>query len=231
MAPPPLINPSLRTNGGDDGAAGALASATSAEKKQGSRAPRGLKVLNNFGSVPALRNPARVAKIDGGVAEAEAAGGSPRKQPHGPSPRKKPHREETFLICLDQAKATAKHGQTEPRADGGHPKKGLPKMTKAPPVTQEDDGLDNLDKDEEEVDSKDDEGGDLDDNNEELDAARHEATRESIPARPRGAKCDGGANDRTDGGCPKNSLPKTTSDLDDDNEELDDGGIVDDEGL
>ena len=34
MAPatPPLINPSLRTNGGDDGAAGALASATSAEK-------------------------------------------------------------------------------------------------------------------------------------------------------------------------------------------------------
>ncbi len=38
--------PFLRTNGGDDGAAGALASATSAEKKQGNRAPRGPKVLN-----------------------------------------------------------------------------------------------------------------------------------------------------------------------------------------
>jgi hypothetical protein len=98
-----------------------------------------------------------VAKIDGGVVEAEAAGGSQRKQPHGPSPRKKPHSEETFLICLDRTKATAKHGRTEPielegdpddRADGGRPKKGLPKMTKAPPVTQEDDGVDDLDKDE-----------------------------------------------------------------------------------
>ena len=85
---PPLINPSLQTNGGDDGVAGALDSATSAEKKQGSRALRGPKVSNNFGSVQACRNPACRAKIDGGVAEAEAAGGSPRKKPHGPSPWK-----------------------------------------------------------------------------------------------------------------------------------------------
>jgi hypothetical protein len=116
MAPttPPFINPSLRTNGGDDGAAGALASATSAEKKQGNRAPRGPKVSNNFEVAPTRRNPARGAKIDGGVAEAEAAGGSPRKKPRGPSPRKKLRGEETFLLRLDRAKATAKCGRTEP---------------------------------------------------------------------------------------------------------------------
>ena len=294
MAPttPPFINPSLRTNGGDDGAAGALASATSAEKKQGSRAPRGPRVSNNYGSFPARRNPTRGAKIDGGVAEAEAAGGSPRKTPRGPSTRKKPRGEETFLLRLDQAKATAEHGRTEPveldgdpddRADGGRPKKGLPKTTKAPPVTQEDDGVDDLDSNEEEVDSEDDEGledgvaardeakresiparprgakcdGGADnrtnsgrpkeDDDEELDAARDNAMCESILARPRGTKRDGGENDRTDGGGrPKNSLAKTTGnldyddeeldngdieDLEDDNEELDDGDIKDDEGL
>ena len=294
MAPttPHLINPSLQTNEGEDSAAGALASATSAEKKQGSRAPRGPRVSNNYGSFPARRNPTRGAKIDGGVAEAEAAGGSPRKKPRGPSTRKKPRGKETFLLRLDQAKATAEHGRTEPveldgdpddRADGGRPKKGLPKTTKAPPVTQEDDGVDDLDSNEEEVDSEDDEG--LEDGV----AARDEAKRESIPARPRGAKCDGGAdnrtnsgrpkkdddeelnaardnamcesilarpcgtkrdggeNDRTDGGGrPKNSLAKTTGnlnyddeeldngdieDLEDDDEELDNGDIKDDEGL
>ena len=88
MAPtaPPLINPSLRTNGGDDGAAGALASATSAKKKQGSRAPRGPKISNNFNPVPARRNPARGAKFDGGVAESEAAGGTPRKKQEAARP-------------------------------------------------------------------------------------------------------------------------------------------------
>jgi hypothetical protein len=123
MAPttPPLINPSLQTNGGDDGAAGALASATSARKKQGSRALRGPKVPNNFSSFPARRNPARVARIDGGVAEAEAAGGSPRKKPHGSSPQKKPRGEETFLLRLDRAKATAEHGRTEPIELEGNP--------------------------------------------------------------------------------------------------------------
>jgi hypothetical protein len=157
MAPttPPFINPSLRRNGGDDGAAGVLASATSAEKKQGSRALRGPKVSNNFGSVPTCRNPVRGAKINGGVAEAEAAGGSPRKKPRGPSPRKKLRGEETFLLRLDQAKATAEGGRTEPigledpqcnpqgdpddrteagrLAESGRPKDALPKTTKPPP--------------------------------------------------------------------------------------------------
>jgi len=232
MAPttPSLINPSLRTHGGDDGAAGALASATSAEKKQGSRAPRGPKVSNNFEAAPTRRNPARGAKIDGGVAEAEAAGGSPRKKPHGSSPRKKPRGEETFLLRLDWAKATAEHGRTEPIklegnpddwADGGRPKKGLPKTTKAPPITQEDDGVDDLNLDEEEVDSEDDDGV----------ATRDKAMRKSIPARPCGAKRDGDANDRTDGGRPKNSLPKTAGDLDENDKELNDGEIDDNEDL
>ena len=155
--------------------------------------------MNNFGPVQACRNPARVAKLNGGMAEAEAAGGSPRKKPHVPLPRKKPHGKETFLLRLDRAKATAKHGRTEPielegdlgdRADGGRPKKGHPKTTNAPRVTQEEDGMDDLDPEEEEVDSNDDEGGNLDDNDEELDAARDEATLEST-------KRDGGAIDRT----------------------------------
>jgi hypothetical protein len=217
MAPttPPLINPSLQTNGGDDSTAGALASDTSAEKKQGSRAPRGPKVLNNFGSVQACRNPACLAKINGSMVEAEAAGGSPRKKPYSPSPRKKPCGEETFLLCLNRAKAIAKHGWTEPielegdpddRANGSRPKKGLPKTTKAPPVTQEDDGMDDLDSDEEEVDSKGDKGGNLDDDEEELDAACNKVTLESIPARPRGDKRNGSVNNRTNG-VTRESIP------------------------
>ena len=147
-----------------------MASATSAGKKQGSRAPRGPKVSNNFEAAPARRNPARGAKIDGGVAEAEAAGGSPRKQPRGPSPRKKLRGEETFLLRLDRAKATAERGRTEPirledpqgdpqgdpddrteagrLAEGGRPKDALPKTTKPPPITQEGDE-EELDMDEE----------------------------------------------------------------------------------
>jgi hypothetical protein len=239
MAPttPSLINPSLRTNGGDDGAAGALASATSAEKNQGSRAPRWPKVSNNFGSVPTRRNPARGAKIDGSVAEAEVAGGSPRKKPHGPSPRKKPRGEETFLLRLDRAKATAERGRTEPigledpqgdpqgdpddrtetggLSEGGRPEKVPPRTTNPPPVTQEDAGADDLDSEEEELDGDDDDddglkrrsvvhertdGGRPKEGDEEaLDAARDEATRASIPDRPRGtSKRDGSENDLTD---------------------------------
>ncbi len=101
-------------NRGDDGAAGALARATSAEKKQRRRAPRGPKDSNNFGSVPTRQNPARVAKIDGGVAEAEVAGRSTRKKPHGQSPRKKPRGEKTFLFRLDREKAATEQGRKEP---------------------------------------------------------------------------------------------------------------------
>ena len=57
---------------------------------------------------------------------------------------------------------------------GGRPKKGLLKTTKAPRVTQEDNG-DDLDLEKEEVDIKDDDDLD-DDNDKELDAARDEAT-------------------------------------------------------
>ena len=53
----------------------------------------------------------------------------------------------------------------------------------------------------------------------------------SIPARPRGAKLDGGVDDRTDGGRPKKSLPMTTGNLDDYDEELDDGDTEDNGGL
>ncbi len=141
---------------------------------------------NNFGSVQARRNPAHGAKIDNGVAEAEAAGGSPRKKPHGPSPPKKLRGKETFLFRLDWAKATAEHGRTEPlelegdpddRADGGRPKEGVLKTTKAPRVIQEDNG-DDLDSEEEEVDSEDDDDF-ADDDDDELDADGDEAAASS----------------------------------------------------
>jgi len=205
------------------------------------------------------------------MVEAEAAGGSPRKKPHSLSPRKKPRGEGTFLLCLDRAKATAERGRTEPIelegdpedwTEGGCPRKAPPKMTKPPPITQEDDRFGDLASEEEEVDSEDDEGLEAgvasrdearrlvesisarprvakrdggandggrpkEDDDEERDAFRDGATRKVIPACPRGTKREDGKNDRTDGGGrPKNSL-KTTGDLEDDDEELDDGDIRD----
>jgi len=152
------------------------------------------------------------------VAEAEAAGGSTKKKPRGPSPRKTLRGEETFLLCLDRAKATAEHGRTEPielegdpedLTEGGRPKK--PKTTKAPPVTQEDDGFGDLASEEEEFREDDVVDEELDANG---IAARDAATRESIPARPRGAR-------RNSCGRPKNSFPRSGDDLDDnDDEEL-----------
>ena len=94
----------------------------------------GPKVSHNFGSVPTRRNPARVAKIDGGMGEAEVAGGSPRKKPHG-----QPRGEETFLLRLDRGKAATEQGRkesiglVEDRAEGGRPKEALPKTMKPPP--------------------------------------------------------------------------------------------------
>ena len=108
------------------------------------------------------------------------------------------------------------------------PGKRPPKTTKPPPITQEDDGFGDLASEEEEFDED-----DVDD--EEFDAngiaAHDEATRESISARTRGAKRDGDANDRTDGGRPKIALLKTTGDLAYDDEELDDGGTEYEEDL
>jgi len=135
------------------------------------------------------------------VAEAEAAGGSPRKKPPGSSPRKKPRSEGTFLLCLDRAKATAEHGRMEPFelegyleewAEGRRPRKAPPKTTKPPPITQEDDGYDDLASEEEKFDED-------NVNDEEVDAndvaPRDEAFVESILARPHGAKQDSGAHD------------------------------------
>jgi hypothetical protein len=58
-----------------------------------------------------------------------------------------------------------------------------------------------------------------DDDDEELDAARDEARRRSLSARTRGATRDDGANDPAVGG--RSRIPKTTGDLDDDDEDLD----------
>ena len=84
----------------DGGAAGAVAVAMSAGKKQVRKAPGGLetpRVSNNFGR----RNPPCAAKFDGGVREPELAGGTP-------SPRKKAQdKEDLSLDRLDQKKAFA----------------------------------------------------------------------------------------------------------------------------
>ena len=82
-------------------------------------------------------------------------------------------------------------------------------MTKPPPVTQEDAGAGDLDSEEEEFDKDDDNDDGLErrsvvhewaDSGRPkeglIDAAREEATRASIPDRPRGTTRDGGKDDR-----------------------------------
>jgi hypothetical protein len=112
MAPttPPSIYTSiriLRMDTGDGSAAGAVAVATSAGRKQGKKAPGGLetpKVLNNFGR----QNTPRAAKSDGGVHEPELAGRtrSPHKKARG--------EEDSSLDRLDREKvfnaAKKRHG-------------------------------------------------------------------------------------------------------------------------
>ena len=90
MAPTtPIINyPAprlLRMDTGDDGAAGAVALATSAEKKRGKKG-LGMRISNNFGSP--RRNPPRSTRTVG-VGEPEVAGGTPREDPADGTPRKK----------------------------------------------------------------------------------------------------------------------------------------------
>jgi hypothetical protein len=94
---------------GDGGAAGAVAVAMTARKKQGKKTPGGLetlKVLDNFG--PARRqNPPRAAKFDCGVCKLESAGGTP-------SPHKKAQGKEAAFLCRPDRKkvfATAKGGR------------------------------------------------------------------------------------------------------------------------
>ena len=105
------------------------------------------------------------------------------------------------------------------------PQESAPQDDEAPPpVNQEDDGGGDLDSEEEESDEDDDDAKGI-------DADCDEATREAISAHTRGAKRDGDANDRTDGGRPKITLFKTTGDLANNNEELDDGDIKDEGDL
>ncbi len=85
MAPTTLpfkINPSiclLQDSKRDEGAAGTVAVATLANKKQGKKAPGGLQTLKisyNFGSTGRW-DPPRAAKLDGGGSKL----GTPRKRP------------------------------------------------------------------------------------------------------------------------------------------------------
>jgi hypothetical protein len=113
MAPttPPIINPLLRIlwmDSGDGGAAGTVAVAMLEKKKQGKKAPGGLKTLkvsNNFGPA-GRRNPPRAAKFDGGMHEPEFAGGTP-------SSHKKAQGKEAAFLCHPNRKkvfATTKGG-------------------------------------------------------------------------------------------------------------------------
>ncbi len=104
------INPSLWllwNSTGDEEGAGAVAVATSAEKRQGKKALKTLKISNNFGSA-GRRNPPRAAKLDGGVSGPEIAGGMPRKRSEDGTPWKKAQGgEESFLLRLDCERAYA----------------------------------------------------------------------------------------------------------------------------
>ncbi len=106
---PPIINPLLQIlqmESGDGGAAGAVAVATSAKKKQEKRAPGGhetFKVSNNFGSAR-RRNPPHAVKFDGGVCEPEHAGETP-------SPHKGAQGKEASSLFRPNLLAAAKGGR------------------------------------------------------------------------------------------------------------------------
>ncbi len=97
---PPGINPFcqiLRMESDDRGAAGAVAVAMWAKKKQVKRAPGGhetFRVSNNFGPA-GRRNPSRAVKLDGGVRESELAGRTPSP------PKKVQGKEAPFLFRPD----------------------------------------------------------------------------------------------------------------------------------
>jgi hypothetical protein len=144
--PPFKFNPPLclfQDSMRDEGAAGAVAVATSAKKKQGKKAPGGLqtlKISNNFGST-GRRNPLQAAKLDGGGSEL----GMPRKRPaEGTSCQKARGGEVKFPFRLDCKRAyaaqsmkakppaiAAKYNNPDDRADqqatNGHGKAGAPK--------------------------------------------------------------------------------------------------------
>ncbi len=150
MAPTTLpfkFNPSLcllQDSMRNEGAAGAVAVATSAKEKHGKKALGGLqtlKISNNFGST-GCRNPPQAAKLDGGGSEL----GTPRKRPTEGTPRKMARgREVKFPFRLDRKKAypawsvqvkppaiAAKYDDPDDRTDqrpyGGYGKEGAPKV-------------------------------------------------------------------------------------------------------
>jgi hypothetical protein len=90
----------LQNSTGGEGGAGTVAVVTLAKKRQGKKALKTLKILNNFGSA-GRRNPLP-AKLDGGVSRLEIAGRMPRKRSEDGTPCKKARgREEPFLFRLN----------------------------------------------------------------------------------------------------------------------------------
>ncbi len=87
MAPttPLFINPSLWMSAVDGGAAGAVAMAMAAGKKQQKKAPGSPKIFNNFKPI-GRRNLPFLAKAGGGVSKPEAAGSRPKNGLGGDPP-------------------------------------------------------------------------------------------------------------------------------------------------
>ncbi len=140
------MNPSLRLlhSAREEGAAGAVALATSAKKLHGKKAPgrpQTFKVSNNFGA-PRRRNPPQAAKLDGREIEL----GTPKKRPAEGTPRRMAQGKEVkfpFRLDCKRAYATrgaqarppavaAKYNNPDNRANqrpyGGHEKAGAPNL-------------------------------------------------------------------------------------------------------
>ncbi len=84
-----------------------VAVATLAEKRQGKKAFKTLKILNNFGSAGCQNSP-RAAKLNSGVSKPQITSRTPRKRSKDGSPCKKAQgKEESFLFCLNQERAHA----------------------------------------------------------------------------------------------------------------------------
>jgi hypothetical protein len=72
----------------DGGAAGVVAMAMAAGKKQQKKAPGSHKISNNFEPIGRQNLPC-IAKAGGGVSKPEAVGSTPRKRPQEGTPWKK----------------------------------------------------------------------------------------------------------------------------------------------
>jgi hypothetical protein len=140
------MNPSLRLlhSAREEGAAGAVAVATSAKKMHGKKAwgsPQTFKVSNNF-RAPGHQNPPRAAKLNG----VEIELGTPKKRPAEGTPQRMARGGEVkFPFSLDCKRAYAAWGaqarppaiaakyadpddQANQRPYGGHEEAGAPKL-------------------------------------------------------------------------------------------------------